>query len=162
MDLHSTKKVQFLFRKELKNKYQIEKRTEKIIKNHKTTPSGNLAKLILDFSQTENIQSFKENQKKLRKLLKDQPSLYTNIETEPLILDLALAFCKESTLGQISDIKGIINDFIDAVFQYENYITQVKKTFNGVYNEFLLLGCEFLPRILAEVCRIRRENRKKA
>jgi len=113
------------------------------------TPLGTLNKLVSDFTQIQNIQSFKDLYKRLRKHLKENPVLYKDHQAQGLLSALALSLCRESTLGTILDIKGLINDLLEAVLAHEEYTQEVKETQrNKIFSSFFNRSQEFLKRVL--------------
>ena len=138
MDDYNTKKLHFIYRDELKHQSAIEQKVHAVTEADQKQPEIVLAKIILDFAKAENLHSFKDAYKRLRKTLKENPSLATNKEYQPFLLELILSFCRETFSGPVRDLKGLINELLESFLAYDLYEKEVKSVIFQLLIPYLL------------------------
>jgi len=125
MDDYNTKKVNFIYHDEMKFGSQISEKLKSIPEAQQKLPNTLLLKIIQDFIKVENLLSFKDAYKRLRKLIKENPSVLDDEDLQPMILDLILALCKEAFFGPLKDLKGLLYDLIEGFLKHEAFTDQV-------------------------------------
>ncbi len=125
MDDYHQRKVDFLYSYEFSLKPNLDKKIKGIKDADPKAPNVVILKILQDFVNAENLYSFKDAYKRFRNFQKEHPDLIVDQEFRPFITDLLIAFCKETFLGKIKDIKGLINELIDVFLDYDSYANDV-------------------------------------
>jgi len=121
MEDYNTKKVDFIYHNSLHLQQDVQSRLSQVPEAEQKAPLTLVLKIYQDFSKSQALYPFKDAYKRLRKLLKDHPELYSNEESRPVLEDLVLSLLKECTFGQLRDIKGLISELLESFAAQEHF-----------------------------------------